>query len=102
MVLKTYPPLEAIASRMMASCRSRATCIAPGYFSQSFVLPSMSVNRKVTSPVGMPSWPFCARCGCEFGSFSDTQLPIDRRHDTTAAGRLHRDQDYRVTIVRTL
>src|SRR6266567_7301394 len=41
-----------MVSRISASCRAKATRISSGCASHSFVLPSMSVNRKVTVPVG--------------------------------------------------
>src|SRR5829696_4589033 len=51
-VLKTKPRLDSITSRRISSWRERAARMASGSFSQSFVEPSMSVNRKVTVPVG--------------------------------------------------
>src|SRR5215203_1147168 len=96
MVLKTTPPLLAIASRMIASCFASAVCIAMGCASHSLVLPSTSVNRNVTNSVGISDGSFCSMCGCRSEVFSDTQLPVNHTHDTTAAGRLHRDQDYSV------
>lgn len=53
-VLKTVPPLDSITRRSSSSCRSSATLIASGWSCQSRVLPSMSVNRNVTVPVGKP------------------------------------------------
>src|SRR5829696_1915110 len=44
-----------MAARSSASWRARAPCIAAGCSSQRRVLPSMSVNRKVTVPVGRPA-----------------------------------------------
>src|SRR5579862_9882458 len=52
MVLKTTPLLLSTACRRRASWRARAARIASGCSSQSRVLPSMSVKRKVTVPVG--------------------------------------------------
>ena len=52
MVLKTTPPRVSIAWRSMASWRASAAGIAWGCRSHSAVLPSMSVNRKVTVPLG--------------------------------------------------
>lgn len=46
-VLKTTPPHTSMASRKMRSCRAMAAPIAAGYRSQSRVLPSISVKRKV-------------------------------------------------------
>ena len=51
-VLKTTPQCAVIASRITSSCRASATLMASGYRCHSVVLPSMSVNRKVTVPVG--------------------------------------------------
>src|SRR5262245_42917467 len=41
-----------MAPRSRASCRASAACIASGCCSQRRVLPSMSLNRKVTVPLG--------------------------------------------------
>lgn len=51
-VLKTCPSFTSMAVRRISSCRTRATRILSGFASQSFVLPSMSVNRKVRVPAG--------------------------------------------------
>src|SRR5579871_2132631 len=52
MVLNTTPSLASMACRSTASCRARAERIASGYCSHSLVLPSISVNRNVTVPLG--------------------------------------------------
>src|SRR5919201_47452 len=52
MVLKTWPLFVSMAAWRSASCRASARRIASGCSSQSLVLPSMSVKRKVTVPVG--------------------------------------------------
>src|SRR5215203_5847756 len=52
MVLKRTPSCAAIASRSRAKWRSTAAAIAARSRSQSAVLPSMSVKRKVTVPLG--------------------------------------------------
>jgi hypothetical protein len=41
-----------MASRIRESCRRSAVAIASGCASHNFVLPSMSVKRKVTVPLG--------------------------------------------------
>src|ERR671933_2848764 len=41
-----------MARRRIASWRAKAGCIARACVSQRLVLPSMSLNRKVTVPVG--------------------------------------------------
>jgi hypothetical protein len=51
-VLKTYPFALTIPSRISSSCRASAVRIVSGCASHNLVLPSMSVNRKVTVPVG--------------------------------------------------
>src|SRR5215213_7339783 len=51
-VLKTYPPCSCVAFLKIASWRERAPCMGCGCLSHLFVEPSMSVNRKVTVPVG--------------------------------------------------
>ena len=50
-VLITVPPDPSMASRRIASCPRRATCMPSGYGSHRRVLPSRSVNRKVRVPV---------------------------------------------------
>src|SRR6186997_2533195 len=52
-VVLTMKPKDAlIAWCRTVSCRASATCIAAGCCSHNIVLPSMSVNRNVTVPVG--------------------------------------------------
>jgi hypothetical protein len=51
-VLKTYPFALTIPSRISSSCRASAVRIVSRCASHNLVLPSMSVNRKVTVPVG--------------------------------------------------
>jgi len=51
-VLKWYPPWARMAAARMALCRSSATRIVVRSRSHRRVDPSMSVNRKVTSPEG--------------------------------------------------
>jgi hypothetical protein len=51
-VLKTYPPLPSMALCRISSWRTRAFCMADASRSHILVEPSMSVNRKVTVPVG--------------------------------------------------
>src|SRR5262249_40629727 len=51
-VLNTTPLLAVMAVRRRALCRARAERMACGNCSQSLVLPSMSVKRKVTVPFG--------------------------------------------------
>jgi hypothetical protein len=46
-------------ARSSESCRASGNCIASGYWSHSDVLPSMSVNRKVTVPVGNNEFTGC-------------------------------------------
>src|SRR5579872_2263759 len=52
-VLNVCPRLVSIARRTIASCRSTAERMASPCRSHRCVLPSMSVKRKVTEPVGM-------------------------------------------------
>ena len=51
-VLKTWPPWSSMHWRSSASWRASAARIAACCVSHSRVLPSMSVNRNVTVPVG--------------------------------------------------
>src|SRR5829696_3037383 len=51
-VLKTWPPLAAMAPCMASSWRPRAVLIVSGHSSHSLLEPSISVNRKVTVPLG--------------------------------------------------
>lgn len=62
---KTYPPFASIRPRRISSCRVMARPMLCGCRSQSRVLPSTSVKRKVTVPLGgattAPSWPIAGR-----------------------------------------
>src|SRR5215467_2009368 len=51
-VLKTQPSLCSMASRSSALWRASAGSMVPGLCAQSLVLPSMSVKRNVTVPLG--------------------------------------------------
>src|SRR5207253_717809 len=51
-VLKTAPRCCAMAARRSWSCRATARLIAAASRSQRLVLPSISLKRKVTVPVG--------------------------------------------------
>jgi hypothetical protein len=51
-VLNMKPECALMTSRSKASWRASASLIASGCCSQSVVLPSISVNRKETVPVG--------------------------------------------------
>ena len=55
-ILTTVPEFASTALRRSASCRASAGCIRAASCSQSCVLPSMSVNRNVVTPMaGSPS-----------------------------------------------
>jgi hypothetical protein len=51
-VLKTWPPWASMALRKISSWRERTVRIVSGLFSHILLEPSMSVNRKVTVPLG--------------------------------------------------
>src|SRR5207237_417369 len=59
--LKTWPPCRAMAARSRASWRATAGPMASGCCSQSQVLPSMSVKRKVSVPDGVSGMRIPAR-----------------------------------------
>lgn len=60
--LTIHPPFDSIARRKSASCRASAPCMGTGRSSHIYVLPSISVNRKVTVPVG--NHEFAGPFGC--------------------------------------
>jgi hypothetical protein len=54
-VEKTYPPLPSMASRRILSWRANACAICRGWSCHRAVLPSTSVKRNVTVPLGRAS-----------------------------------------------
>ena len=60
-VEKTTPSLRSIASRSSASWRASATAMSSGLRSHKRVLPSMSVKRNVTVPLGNSGIAFSRR-----------------------------------------